>query len=61
MEGTTIKVLNIAIEIGANITEQDISTAHHLPGRGKTKPIIVRFCRRVAKASTEREREHKRC
>ena len=43
VEETTNKVLNIANEIGANITEQDISIAHRLPGRGKPNPSLLFF------------------
>ena len=46
---TANKVVNIAKSIGAKFTQHDISIAHRLRGRRKSKPIIVRFCRRVAK------------
>ena len=48
-EETANKVIKIANEIGSSVNKQDISVAHRLPGRGTTKPIIVRFCRRTAK------------
>lgn len=48
---TLQKVLMVAKKIDANVTAQDISIAHRLPARNDRshRPIIVRFCRRVAK------------
>ena len=44
-------VLQLAEKVGANVASQDISIAHRLPSRNKSKecPIIVKFSRRIAK------------
>ena len=50
IDATIKNVLTVSNSINANITEQDISTAHRLPSRGAgVKPVIVKFTRRVKK------------
>ena len=57
---TIEKVLEISKEINAEVSEVDISIAHRLPGRGATKPIIVKFARRVAKINIMRQKRQLR-
>ena len=57
-EVTMQKVIDIAGLIQADVKDFDISIAHRLPARGPTRPIIVKFARRVAKISMmKRKRE----
>ena len=67
-ENTSQVVVQLAKEIGVDMTEADLSTCHRLgvpgtgnPGsrraRGKPRPIIARFCRRDVKASLMRNKK----
>ena len=57
-EVTMQKVIDIAEVIQADVKDFDISIAHRLPAKGPTRPIIVKFARRVAKISMmKRKRE----
>ena len=53
---TISKVIDIAEMIEADVKEVDISVAHRLPARGPTRPIIVKFSRRVAKIELMRRK-----
>ena len=59
-ELTMRKVLDVAGQIEADVNEVDISIAHRLPTRGATRPIIVRFARRIAKVNLMRKKRELR-
>ena len=56
---TINNVIQLATNIGANVTPADISIAHRLPTRtnNTNRPIIVRFSRRVAKINILRKKK----
>ena len=53
-------VLQLAEKVGGNVASQDISIAHRLPSRNKSKecPIIVKFSRSIAKLEILQEKKH---
>ena len=57
---TINNVIQLATNIGANLTPADISIAHRLPFRtnNANRPTIVRFSRRVAKKIFCEKRRH---
>ena len=57
---TINNVIQLATNIGANVTPADISIAHRLPTRtnNANRPIIVHFSRRVAKINILRKKRH---
>ena len=56
---TINNVIQLATNVGANVTPADISIAHRLPTRtnNANRPIIVRFSRRVAKINILRKKK----
>ena len=40
-------VVDVAVDIGINLKEGDISIAHQLPSNSERKPIIAKFLRRI--------------
>ena len=45
--------------IGAHVKENNISIANRLPSRGQTKPIIVKFARKLANVNLMRKKRTK--
>ena len=57
IEQTLDKVIDLSKKLEADVDSRDISIAHRLPSRkGSTKPIIVKFSRRMAKVNILRKK-----
>ena len=58
---TINNVIQLATNIGVNVTPADISIAHRLPTRtnNANRPIVVRFSRRVAKIKILQKKKKK--
>ena len=55
------KVVELAKLTGAEVTRNDISIAHRLPGpKGRPRPVIVRFSRRMARLDILRKKKNLR-
>ena len=60
-EETLQKVVELAKLTGAEVTQNDISIAHRLPGpKGRPRPVIVRFSRRMARLDILRKEKFER-
>ena len=58
IEQTLEKVIDLSKKLEADVDSRDISIAHRLPSRkGSTKPIIVKFSRRMAKINILRKKK----
>ena len=58
IEQTLEKVIDLSKKLEADVDSRDISIAHRLPSRkGSTKPIIVKFSRRMAKVNILRKKK----
>ena len=60
-EETLQKVVELAKLSGAEVTRNDISIAHRLPGpKGRPRPVFVRFSRRMARLDILRKKKNLR-